>query len=1150
MSSIGNGGEEILSARKEFSSPAPISLKREAEEIDSSAPQTAEQLQANLSGAQYMGASENQGHRALHKSGEAGESPGYSEGSNPNGKVAKPPEQELKKVQTRPPLPERPSTKANVPPQTESLGKSDVEGMGPQLLELKKQHGLNLRSKLKLQESEAVEKGAMTGKAAEEAFDDPNKSANQVPIATIPYKVKRNARQDSLQLGDVTLQNKHKVSQSSIPALGQSTEPRIASAPFGGGASFRPKTWGGHETPVKRLLRRSTNMRAPDEFDAISNGDGIPLYELVKGSRRINAERRCLEGLLFLLFTVLFGVLVVWTRKTSYAAETTETVLDLFVNEEFKALDVQSLADEDVFFYKSYSDIRTREEWWQWAFGPLLDGLFYGEVSFEEESMTRLTLLKNLSQLYVLGGETGGIVIRTARVKPTPCGVIDRMCYGAWDESNDVVSKENFLNPDVSIDPLFEKAFEYRESGLGSEFRGTLLGEFIWGLNDFGPNGFYLDLPANNAGNLTVRAFESLFGADYIDEATRVIAVEFNVFSPVTKVVTAARLFTEISQTGLVRPSFRFYHLNALMFSDFGGLWFFVAVFFALLVVFTINWFYQCLCAHNFVRHISRWVVIFDALILFLFWLSVCRIMLLTLTCPVLLEEQFYETYERGGFTNNVFECARSYHNVDATCSITLMVATVKLVGFMPFKTTRTIWSTLEGATKDILVLGSVVLMFWAGFAIGSHLTFGSLGLSEFNRIDRTFGTLMVLMFSGSVDFNAMRDISFYSAPFFYALYMIFMWGVMLNLFVAIIVLTYERHTDVQQNFENWVNQHHGVDWGCIVLTYPEIFAHKIRTVFFKARVAMFYRSDVQKLANSPRIRKNRPKGQEELSQLRNLMQIIKCARDPAERAAASEQLGYPYRKYLQRVVREMMWRRALRRTKIVLKYLMDDDEQADSFLSKWREEFTFAKGTSHTAIQLHTLLMSWFWPSLLSRQQQAPARQDSFLTLAGSMQSHALRSGTNSDGSFQSFQFRANSHRILKLVRLQKIQRKEEQLIKHKKIIQGVIESTRKNFFKHRIDFDGILRFAWRKTKSEEERLRNLDLGDLEEMFSPGCSNTECPHCKNIDVTELAKQLLLNYSELKKSREFYQNNVYHVRPRSSRSRKLSFGDQHSEGVP
>ena len=133
----------------------------------------------------------------------------------------------------------------------------------------------------------------------------------------------------------------------------------------------------------------------------------------------------------------------------------------------------------------------------------------------------------------------------------------------------------------------------------------------------------------------------------------------------------------------------------------------------------------------------------------------------------------------------------------DALCSINLVLATVKLVGFMPFKTTRTIYSTMSGVFQDILVLSAVICIFWAGFSIGGHLTFGSLGFFNFDRIDRTFGTLMVLMFSGEFNdpsFNEMREVSFFSSPIFYGMYMIFMWGVMLNLFVAIILIAYERY--------------------------------------------------------------------------------------------------------------------------------------------------------------------------------------------------------------------------------------------------------------------------------------------------------------------------------------------------------------------
>lgn len=577
---------------------------------------------------------------------------------------------------------------------------------------------------------------------------------------------------------------------------------------------------------------------------------GIPLFELYKATRQLKVQMKCVEGIIFFIFMVTFAFVFVEMRMTSLAGETTEALIDFFVEEEFVEIDLEGL-DGAPFFRKTYRDLKTSAEWWQWALGPLSEGLWF---NYENASLPPRGMPMEDAQNYILGGSQGGILFRTSRVSQFSChrgffqthqmgSVGLDECYGPWpmidaEDPNSVfeqpvISTEAYGLANVEIDPsnapeaLAQGAFEYTVDS-GSTLEGTLLGQMYLDRNKYGRGGFMADFPIDNDNNRSTDALAIMYLNHWIDISTRIVSVEFNVYNPSTNVITGIRLFTEYSQTGNIRPSYRFYHINALMWHNLPpGYYVLIAVFLALLIAFTYKWLRRLITCRQW-RSLIKWKIVFDTILLTLFWCSIITIIIITQTSKVIRESQFEETIASESFTPGIFESAERMHSVDALCSINLMLATVRLLSYLPFKTTRTIWATLGGAVKDVVVLGIVVLVFWAGFSLGSHLTFGSLGFFDFDRIDRTFGTLMVLMFSGDIDFNAMREVSFTAAPLFYSIYMIFMWGVMLNLFVAIIVLTYERYTQWQSNFETWSNLHHGTNTRSIIISWPEYVQHAL----------------------------------------------------------------------------------------------------------------------------------------------------------------------------------------------------------------------------------------------------------------------------------------------------------------------------------
>jgi len=868
--------------------------------------------------------------------------------------------------------------------------------------------------------------------------------------------------------------------------------------------------------------------------------NGVPLYELFKASRLVKTQSKVYEGLFFLIFMVLFALIYIELRKVSFAGESTEALLDLFLKEEFTQVNVPGLEDQEPFFQKTYDDIKTLEEFWLWVFGPLLNGLYFGPYGVNYTSnQQKFGLPMDTGQLYVLGSSTGGVLFRSFRILPGNCKAPDQVyqtasigspqCYGKWDPSHE---QTDSFGPGTT-------GFTYTQN-FGSSLEGTYLGELYFNRNQYGSGGYGVDLPTNNGGNQVFNTINSLFQGNWADVATRAISAEFQVFDPATNVLTACRFFTEFSQTGNVRPSYRFYHINAVMWKDLGGFYIFLSiVFLVLLVFFTFKWFARIFSATNLSRTILRWNVLFDSIVLVLFWVSISKLAYLA-SKEVMSVSSLQETLNNQGFTGGLFADAESYHSVDALVSIILMLATVRLISFLPFKTTKTIWATLTGSVKDIVILGLVIILFWAGFSTGAHLTFGNLGFEDFDRIDRTFGTLMVLMFSGDMDYNAMRDVSFMSAPIFYAVYMIFMWGVMLNLFVAIIVITYERFSDVQQNFDNWKKEHHGTERVCIIMTDPQKVYHKCRQAWLELK-RRSYGSKFKDEVQGPMIElSERSKTPEisEASKLREQMQEV-LRESISTRDESSRSLNHPFKQYFRKQVHRVMWAKEVEKTRRMIEEIDEKHAREGAFIKKWRREVDYAqeRGTGHETLYI------FFW-NLCCRCCPKRAQQNDDESEA-SIDGEKLLSGPSSKsvGSSQSLTQEGLRRReqIQQYYLLNEVIRQERELCNAKSEIQKILSDTQKLFKKHRVSFNRLLRKAWNNT-SDEERLEEIKLAEIKEMLSPGCveERRKCKLCSQQEIDARAQKLITHYLFLKKRKAALAGKKKMRRPRIRRLTQIA----------
>jgi hypothetical protein len=1003
----------------------------------------------------------------------------------------------------------------------------------------------------------------------------------------------------------------------------------------GGGDGRRPSK--NLDMAGQDLLARAVG-KALERTNNYELGVGLPVYELVKSNQRLKAQLNAYKALLLLVFTISFLALMIKVRNTALAGEQTLALMELFLNEEFHYIAEPPglFGGEAPFFKKKYADVQSEAEWWQWASGPLMQGLFGGGSAPASGSPGPLYGFPRptaFGQLYLLGGSNGGVLMRSSRVPPVGCGIAglsaSQVCYPEWEEGEQDTAPFGNLSAFALAEPLSSarsqqlaaKAFNWSQAPY-NDFEGTGLGHLgFLDYNQYGYGGYMVDLPANNAGNATVQALLNMLLGGWTDVQTRLISVEFNVFNPDTRIVTACRLFTEVSQTGWVRPSYRFYHIKALAWSKLPGIyWFAFIVFIALLLLFTLAWMRGVLLARRTCSHLSRFNTFFDLALIVLFWVVVARVTQLSNRSSVVSPSALEKTLASQTFTPGIYQTGRAMHDMDALCAVNLVLCAVKFVGFLPFKTTRVLWNTIAAALKDIIVLGLVVFLFWGAFAVGSHTTFGSLGFEDFARVDRTFGTLMVLMFSGALDFNAMREVSFLSAPVFYAIYMIFMWGVMLNLFVAIIVNTYERYSVSQNNFDKWLADNRGAQVGSIVLLHPQVVWSALKRGWLRLRLACVGRRAKEcleigaKVPPSSFIRRAIPTslgsmrttitnssrnggsnthgkarrasaGSSEdedepgyvapaaAQSLSEAMRLVMEQAPGTDRAQVAQDLVLPFRTYFFLCVRQVLWLKAVRKTRQVLQEYSDGSELEGTFVGRWRKEVDFATGDLSRDISLWDSIKHYLRacfkgggsavsskgeaaeerrvsmlmrmagiggpdPQQQNQQQQNQQQGRESELAAGGISLVAINSRVGSPESATSMRtqqgtqgakppnavspaLRRERQQIRHALLLQEQLKFERELVELKDGIHQVLRDTASLFRRHRLSFNGIVLATWTLMK-DDERLQELHYDQLRELLSPGCLELRrpCALCLEDDISSRAQTLLYNYARLCKRNE------------------------------
>ncbi|XP_066304092.1 polycystin-2-like protein 1 isoform X2 [Branchiostoma lanceolatum] len=425
----------------------------------------------------------------------------------------------------------------------------------------------------------------------------------------------------------------------------------------------------------------------------------------------------------------------------------------------------------------NYRGMTSMADWWKFSRGPLLDGLYW----------TKWYNQNNVSGAYIYyeNKMLGVPRIRQIKVRNDSCAVHEDFkdeileCFDSYSEA--VEEKDPFGlalkgdNTTVTWDAWFHKDSDEID---GSGHRGKL--------TSYAGNGYIQDL------NLTRPASEAkileLFTNLWTDRGTRVVFIDFTVYNANINLFCVVRLTAEFPPTGGLIPSFNFRTVKLLRYVT--NYDFFIMACEGLYVLFII--YYIIEEALEIKRHrlgyFKSFSNILDVTVILLSLAAIAFNVYRTLKVEELLDQllESPETYADFEF----LAWAQGIYN--DMVAITVFFAWIKVFKYISFNKTMTqLSSTLARCAKDIA--GFLVMFFIIFFAYAQlgYLVFGTQ-VKDFSTFPDAIFTLFRIIL-GDFDFNALEEANRVLGPMFFITYILLVFFVLLNMFLAIINDTYSE---------------------------------------------------------------------------------------------------------------------------------------------------------------------------------------------------------------------------------------------------------------------------------------------------------------------------------------------------------------------
>eukprot|EP00033_Pygsuia_biforma_P001086 GCRY01001237.1.p1 GENE.GCRY01001237.1~~GCRY01001237.1.p1 ORF type:complete len:759 (+),score=205.88 GCRY01001237.1:259-2535(+) len=532
------------------------------------------------------------------------------------------------------------------------------------------------------------------------------------------------------------------------------------------------------EVELKPMGPQTTNLSNPSSARDTFSKDAVLLDDYIQvalnGVRGRQKKNRMLRGLVFYtLFMITLLLILFMQRNIKSSFQMNAALQDRLVDEEFP--------QEFSHILKNFEAIFAEEEYWQW---------FYGVFS---EAVNECTY--NSTVPGVLMGKNrviGKMRLRQVRVKSSSCDVssvyekyLQGACYGFY--SNSKKDKSSF----------------------GANDRFTFSGEdetqaiSLWGRieTSYDADGFVVDLPHPSEGNVTA-VIEGIQQDGWIDVQTRAVILTMNLYNQHVNHYNTMHFLFEFSPGGGVFP---YVHFKTFKLDLYVTAWdTFRAVlevlFIGILFYFMYSEYDDCKALYD------RSVGLKSLLPYFLSGWNVLDIANIILFWAVIVMQIIYIAHpDRLSFdlSNDHYipmeKLALLYTNIFNVMSFNLLLSFIKFFKYVQFNGRMVLlWSTLGKAAGDLFTFLIFFLIVLLGFASMGYLLFGP-ELMDYRDISSALSTVLQMSL-GDFVYDDLQSVNRVLAPIYTALFILLVFFVMVNIFLAIINHSYDIvHEEVKK---------------------------------------------------------------------------------------------------------------------------------------------------------------------------------------------------------------------------------------------------------------------------------------------------------------------------------------------------------------
>ncbi|CAL8257105.1 unnamed protein product [Lota lota] len=420
----------------------------------------------------------------------------------------------------------------------------------------------------------------------------------------------------------------------------------------------------------------------------------------------------------------------------------------------------------------AFQDIDSMANFWIYAKGPLLDGLYWTKWYNNQPLASG-----ERSFIYYENMLLGVPRMRQIKIKNNSCKVHSdfqdeiKGCYDVYNEM-----KED----DQSFRNINGTAWTYHTE---KEIKGSA----HWGLlTSYSGAGYYQDL--NTTKDESAAMLSELIDNLWLDRGTRAVFVDFSTYNANINMFCVIRLLVEFPASGGAIPS---YQIRTVKLIRYITHWDYFILgcecVFCLFILYYIVEEILELRIHKLSYFKSVWNIL-DVVVIMLALIAVVFNVFRTIKVDKLLSKLLQQPDIYADFEFLAF-WQTQYNNMNA---VNLFFAWIKIFKYISFNKTMTqLSSTLGRCAKDIL--GFAVMFFIVFFA------YAQLGYLIFGTEVDSFSTFVKCMFTqlriilGDFDYDAIERANRVLGPIYFFTYVFFVFFVLLNMFLAIINDTYSE---------------------------------------------------------------------------------------------------------------------------------------------------------------------------------------------------------------------------------------------------------------------------------------------------------------------------------------------------------------------